>query len=113
MFNLDEMRGAIARRENDGEYQVDGDDAVERIIDPSEMYRRRMQEDLLVDTGKEEAKITYRIVSAVEAGEKVDVPVEFATIMLKLRTVPGRRAMINALLDDVSARDRREWALKN
>ena len=113
VFNLDEMRGAIARRENDGEYQVDGDDAVERIIDPSEMYRRRMQEDLLADTGKEEAKITYRIVSAVEAGEKVDVPVEFATIMLKLRTVPGRRAMINALLDDVSARDRREWALKN
>ena len=28
VFNLDEMRGAIARRENDGEYQVDGDDAV-------------------------------------------------------------------------------------
>ena len=62
-----------------------------------------MQEDLLAaTTGKEERKITYRIVSAVEAGEKVDVPVEFATIMLKItncarssrddQRAPGRRA---------------------
>ena len=61
----------------------------------------------------EEAKIIYRIMAAVEAGETVDVPVELATVMLKLRTVPGRRAMVNALVDEVSTADRRDWAIKH
>jgi len=114
VFNLDEMRAAIAKRSaDDDEYEFEQDDAVERIIDPGELRRRRMQEDLLADAGKEEAKIIYRIMAAVEAGETVDVPVELATIMLKLRTVPGRRAMVNALVDEVSTADRRDWAIKH
>ena len=114
VFNLDEMRAAIAKRNVDVEYALDEEEnALDHVIDPSELYRRRAQEDYLADAGKEEAKIIYRIMSAVETGEKVDVPIEFATVMLKLRTVPGRRAMINALVDDVSASDRRDWALKH
>lgn len=114
IFDLEAWRANFAKREVDVEYEMDDvENPMDHIIDPAEVYRRRVQEDFLADAGKEEAKIVYRLLSAVDTGEQVDVPVEFATIMLKLRTLPGRRAMINALLDVVSAADRRDWALKH
>jgi len=114
IFDLDEMRAAIAKRNTDSDYEIDEDEeAVDHMIDKAEMSHRRLQEDLLAEAGKEEAKRIYRITSAAEFGEKIDVPAALAATMDRLRTVPGRRALINALMDDVSASDRRAWALKN
>ena len=113
IFDLEEMRAAIAKRNVDEDYELDEDeDLVDHMIDRAEMSHRRMQEDLLADAGKEEAKRIYRITSAAEFGEKLDVSAALAATMDRLRTVPGRRALINALLEDVSASDRRAWALK-
>ena len=114
IFDLEEMRAAIAKRNVDDDYEVDEDEElVDHMIDRAEMSHRRMQEDLLADAGKEEAKRIYRITSAAEFGENLDVPAALAATMDRLRTVPGRRALINALLEDVSSSDRRAWALKH
>jgi len=114
IFDLEAMRAAIAKRNADTDYEMDEyENPEDHMIDSDEMIRRRVQEEFLADEGKEESKVVYRILSAVENDEQVDVPVEFATIMLKFRTLAGRRAMINALLDSVSVADRRDWALKH